>query len=284
MLRKSTVNEIPSRFTPAYQWIILSILWFSHIVYFLNYLTVGTLAPLIQPELGLSSAQIGFLCSAITIGSMATQIPAGVLCDLIGVKWVMSLGLVVMGGASISMSWVHSYTGAFLVLMLLGLGIGCIQAPASKAIMTWFSSKGRATAMGIKQTGINIGGVLASILLPALALQFNSWRFSFRAAGFASLFSALLMLMFYKETYASSGGSFGMPFLKKKLSLSHFTKGFFTDLSFRSSFNDDPVLFYDILYALCQPDSKYFNPSIRSSLGSGLRRGCFRKGWLESLK
>lgn len=215
MLKKLTVNEIPSRFTPPYQWIILSILWFSHIVYFLNYLTVGTLAPLIQPELRLSSAQVGFLCSAITIGSMATQIPAGILCDLIGVKWVMSLGLVVMGGASISMSWVHSYTSAFLLLMLLGLGIGCIQAPASKAIMTWFSSKGRATAMGIKQTGINIGGVLASILLPALALQFNSWRFSFRTAGFASLFSALLLFMFYKETYASSGGSFGMPFLKK---------------------------------------------------------------------
>jgi MFS family permease len=215
VLRKLTANEIPSRFTPAYQWIILSILWFSHIVYFLNYLTVGTLAPLIQPELGLSSAQIGFLCSAITIGSMATQIPAGLLCDLIGVKWVMSLGLVVMGGASISMSWVHSYTGAFLVLMLLGLGIGCIQAPASKAIMTWFSSKGRATAMGIKQTGINIGGVLASILLPVLALQFNSWRFSFRAAGFASLFSALLVFIFYKESYTSYEDSFGMPFLKK---------------------------------------------------------------------
>jgi sugar phosphate permease len=215
VLRKLTVNETPPRLTPAYQWIILSILWFSHIVYFLNYLTVGTLAPLIQPELGLSSAQIGFLCSAITIGSMAIQIPAGVWCDLIGAKWVMSLGLVLMGGASISMSWVHSYTSAFLLLMLLGVGIGCNQAPASKAIMTWFSIKGRATAMGVKQTGINIGGVLASILLPALALQFNSWRFSFRAAGFASLFSALLVFTFYKETYTSSEDSFRMPFLKR---------------------------------------------------------------------
>jgi MFS family permease len=99
--------------------------------------------------------------------------------------------------------------------MFLGLGIGCNQAPASKAIMTWFSTKGRATAMGIKQTGINIGGVLASILLPALALQFNSWRFSFKAAGVASLFSALLVFTFYKETYVFSGSSFRMPFLKK---------------------------------------------------------------------
>ena len=217
MLKKLTEPEPLSRSTPAYPWVILSILWFSHIVYFLNYLTVGTLAPLIQPELGLSSAQIGFLCSAITMGSMAMQIPAGVLCDLIGVKWVMGLGLVLMGGASISMSWVHSYTGAFLLLMLLGIGIGCIQAPASKAIMTWFSAKGRATAMGIKQTGINIGGILASVLLPALALQFNSWRFSFKVAGVASLFSALLLFTFYKETYPSSEGFFRMPFLRRNL-------------------------------------------------------------------
>ena len=284
MLKKLTTPEPPSRLTPAYQWIILSILWFSHIVYFLNYLTVGTLAPLIQPELRLSSARIGFLCSAITIGSMATQIPAGILCDLIGVKWVMSLGLVVMGGASISMSWVHSYTSAFLLLMLLGLGIGCIQAPASKAIMTWFSPKGRATAMGIKQTGINIGGVLASILLPALALQFNSWRFSFRTAGFASLFSALLVFTFYKETYVSSGDSFRMPFLKKSflylLSQRDFSliclSGVFlmmTQYSFTT---------YFMLYA-----NRVLNIPIHhsgSSLGSGIRRGCFRKNRLESLK
>lgn len=210
-------TRTPSSLTLPYQWIIVSILWVSHIVYFLNYLTVGTLAPFIQPELRLTSAQIGLLCSAITMGSMMVQVPVGILCDHFGAKWVMSGGLVLMGGAGISMSWIHSYTGAFLLLVLLGMGIGCNQAPASKAIITWFPQKGRATAMGIKQTGINIGGVLASVLLPTLALQFNSWRIAFRAAGFGSLFSAFLVFTLYKETVSGSGDSFQKIFLKRAI-------------------------------------------------------------------
>jgi len=217
VLRKLIPTNTPLRSTLPYPWIIVSILWASHIVYSLNYLTVGTLAPFIQPELRLSSAQIGLLCSAITMGSMMIQVPVGFLSDRFGAKWVMSSGLVLMGVAGISMSWIHSYAGAFLLLMLLGVGIGCNQAPASKAIIRWFPQKGRATAMGIKQTGINIGGVLASILLPMLALQFGGWRVAFRAAGFASWFSALLLFVLYRETSNGPGDSFQKVLLRRTI-------------------------------------------------------------------
>ena len=188
-----------SKRTIPYQWAIVSILWVSHTVYFLNYMTIGTLAPFIQPELGLTSAQVGFLCSAMTIGAILIQIPAGILCDLFGTKWVMGAGLLLTGGAAISMSWVYAYSSAFFLLILAGMGIGCNQAPGSKAIILWFSPKGRATAMGIKQTGINMGGVLASVFLPAIALHFKDWRFSFKAAGLASLLSAVSILFLFKD-------------------------------------------------------------------------------------
>lgn len=198
-----------------YPWIIVSILWVSHTVYFLNYMTVGTLAPFIQPDMRLTAAQIGLLCSAITLGCMVIQIPAGISGDRFGPKWVMILGLLLIGGAAIFLSSVHSYRGAFSLLVLLGMGIGCNQAPASKAILTWFPSKGRATAMGFKQTGINMGAVLASLLLPLIALQFNNWRISFRVAGLASVFSAVLLMLFYKERQTPPVDSFRPLFSKK---------------------------------------------------------------------
>jgi len=179
-------------------------------------MTVGTLAPFIQPDMGLSAAQIGLLCSAITLGCMVIQIPAGISGDRFGAKWVMVLGLLLIGGAAISLSSVRSYLGAFSLLVLLGIGIGCNQAPASKAIVTWFASKGRATAMGLKQTGINMGAILAALLLPFIALQFNNWRISFRVAGFASVFSAILLILFYKERQTPSLDSFRPYFLRKK--------------------------------------------------------------------
>jgi MFS transporter, ACS family, hexuronate transporter len=199
-----------------YPWIIVAILWFSHTVYFLNYMTIGTLAPFIQPELRLSSAQVGILSSAMTIGTILIQIPAGFLCDLFGTKWVMGLGLLFTGGAAILMAWAETYSSAFLFLVLGGIGIGCNQAPGSKAIIMWFSSKGRATAMGIKQTGINMGGVLASVLLPAVALRFGNWRFSFRAAGLAAILSALSIILFFRDPPRQSEPADFPPCSRKK--------------------------------------------------------------------
>ena len=201
----------PSKTGIPYQWAIVAILWVSHTVYFLNYMTIGTLAPFIQPDLRLSSAEVGLLASAMTLGTILIQIPAGVLCDFFGTKWIMGLGLLLTGGASLSMSWVHTYLGAFFLLALAGLGIGCNQAPGSKAIIVWFPSKGRATAMGIKQTGINMGGVLASVLLPAIALQFKDWRFSFKAAGLAAFLSAFSILFFFKDPPHEPGPSHHRP-------------------------------------------------------------------------
>ena len=60
----------------------------------------------------------------------------------------------------------------------------------------WFPERGRATGIGIKQPGVSTGGALASFLLPALTLQFNSWRYSFAVAGLAAVGSALLVFSF----------------------------------------------------------------------------------------
>jgi MFS transporter, ACS family, hexuronate transporter len=182
-----------------YQWVIVGVIWVSHTIYFLNYMTIGTLAPLIKSELGISSARIGLLSGAISIGSMVSQIPVGALSDRFGAKWVMAAGLILIGLSSISVSAVSSYVVIFLLLMCLGAGIGANQTPGSKAIITWFPKKGRATGMGIKQTGINMGGILASFLLPVLALRFDTWRYPCALAGLAAILTALLIFFVYRD-------------------------------------------------------------------------------------
>ncbi|MFH1123327.1 MAG: MFS transporter [Pseudomonadota bacterium] len=183
----------------AYQWVIVAILWVSHTAYYLNYMTIGTLAPFMKSDLRLSSVHIGLLSSAITIGSMVVQIPSGALADRFGAKWVMVIGLVLVGLSTLSIALAHSYLAIFLLLVLVGVGIGGNQTPGSKAIIMWFPLKGRATGMGIKQTGINMGGILASFMLPLIALHYNSWRFSFVATGLAAIAAAAPILLLYKD-------------------------------------------------------------------------------------
>ena len=182
-----------------YQWIIISVLWLSHIIYFLNYMMIGTLSPFVQPEFQLTTAQVGLLCSAVTIGSLVSNIPAGMMSDTYGAKWIMVVGLILIGCCEFAISFFNSFIWVFVFLIFVGMGIGCNQTPANKAVIMWFSQKGRATAMGIKQTGVTLGGVVASFLLPVTALYFGSWRYSFKLAGVTALLAAVLILFCYTE-------------------------------------------------------------------------------------
>jgi ACS family hexuronate transporter-like MFS transporter len=169
-------------------------------------MTVGVLAPLIKPDLQLTTAEVGLLSSASTIGSMLSQIPAGMLSGALGAKWIMVLGLVLVAVSSFAISLLNSYAALFLFLILQGIGIGCNQSPASKAIVMWFALKGRATAMGIKQMGITIGGVLASFCLPLIAIHYGNWRYAFKGTCIAALVPAAILLLLYVDPPKQSSG------------------------------------------------------------------------------
>ena len=63
----------------------------------------------------------------------------------------------------------------------------------------WFPLRGRATAMGIKQTGVTMGGMVASFCLPRIAVEMNSWQHGFLASGLVALVAAALILFLYVE-------------------------------------------------------------------------------------
>jgi len=84
------------------------------------------------------------------------------------------------------------------------MGLGCVGPATTKAILTWFPVKERATAMGIKQTGINVGEIIAASTLPALALAL-SWQYGFVSIGFMAVAIGITTLMLYKEPLESGG-------------------------------------------------------------------------------
>jgi len=51
------------------------------------------------------------------------------------------------------MSFAGSFFQAMFVMFVVGLSRGMVHPGASKAIMDWFPTRERATAMGIKQSG-----------------------------------------------------------------------------------------------------------------------------------
>jgi sugar phosphate permease len=65
-------------------------------------------------------------------------------------------------------------------------------------VLFWFPARSRATAMGIKQTGVPLAGMLGAALLPSIALA-HGWRTGVLLIGLVNLAMALLTLLLYRD-------------------------------------------------------------------------------------
>jgi len=180
-------------------WFVVLLLWVSHVIYFSITSSLGVLGPILKQDLGLNNAELGLLNSAIGIGSTFIQIPGGLCCDRYGARKTMSYGLLLIA----AFFFVFSFSGSFLFasgfLFLMGLGVGGCQVSAAKAVMDWFPFKGRATAMGVKQTGVNVGGILSSSLFPFLIILYP-WPLIIRWVSLVAFAFVFVFYFFYRDS------------------------------------------------------------------------------------
>jgi len=123
-------------------------------------LSIGPLAPFLKEGLSLNNSQIGMFTSAIFIGYMISLIPAGILEDRIGERWILGFSEITGGAFIFCMFFASHFYQALIFMCLCRIGLGGILPATSKAILTWFPEYERGTAMGLKHTAINIGGIL----------------------------------------------------------------------------------------------------------------------------
>jgi MFS transporter, ACS family, hexuronate transporter len=157
--------------------VLLAVMTLAHTVSALGNLSIPPLTPFLRDELNLTHAEVGLLMSFIYIGVVSASLFFGWITDLLGERRALTLGLGIQGIFMIGFAWVHTFLLGGFLLLLSGIGYSSVNPATTKGVMRWFPPQGRATAMGIKQTGIPLGGILAASTLPSLALAFG-WRAS----------------------------------------------------------------------------------------------------------
>ena len=153
----------------------ISMLMGAHVVGTVNVVSVLAMAPVIQRALDLSATEFGFVMTAYYCGQATWSLPAGAFVDRAGVGGVLMMA---MAGIAIGTSVVataQSLTMLLLGMYLMGSGYSFTNPSTAKGVFDWFPQRRRATAMGAKQTGVPIGGVVAAGL-GALAASID-WRF-----------------------------------------------------------------------------------------------------------
>jgi len=163
----------------------------------LSALAVAPLAPFLLESLRLSRAQVGLFLPAVYLGGVLMALPAGWLTDLLGVRKTLALGQALTGVMVALVALTGSLPLMLCCLVLAGFGFSVANPATGRAIVEWFPARERGMAMGIKQTGLTVGGILGSLLLPPIALRLD-WRDAFIVAGLLSLASAVAVMAFYR--------------------------------------------------------------------------------------
>lgn len=133
------------------------------------FLGVGTLAAFVQADLDLSGTQTGLLVTAVGLVPLFALLPVGRMLDRYGERWLVGPGALVLGCGVAVATTQQDYVAVIVLLLVGGTGYATAQPGGSSAVAGWFTGPRRGLAMGIRQTGLPLGGALAAAILPTLA-------------------------------------------------------------------------------------------------------------------
>src|ERR1700736_4314409 len=123
----------------------------------------GVLGPFLQADLHMTQATLGLLSAAAFGGMAVGMLPGGLLTDRFGERTMMATGV---GGAGIAMlagSLADSSNILLIAFLVASVGAAFAATGGPKTIVRWFTPNRRGTAMGVRQTGMPLGGLLASL-------------------------------------------------------------------------------------------------------------------------
>jgi sugar phosphate permease len=186
------------------RWAILALVTLAYAAAALAALAVAPLAPFLRNDLRLTRVEVGLLLPAVYLGGVLMSLPSGWLADRFGVRPTLALG-VALTGALVALA-TTSPSLPLLLLCLVGAGFGfSVGNPATgKVVVDWFPARERGVAMGVKQTGLTLGGITGALVLPPLAVELG-WRDALAGAGAFAALGGLAVLALYRSPPGKGG-------------------------------------------------------------------------------
>ena len=156
-------------FSPV--WPGFSLVVAAHCLGAMNLLAVLACSPLIASELDLSAVDIGLIASAYSAALGGLSIPAGRLADSLGVRSSLFLAAMLIAAGAMTIAASSSFGPVLAGIVLCGAGYSLVNPAAGRAVLQWYPAGLRGTLMGIKQTGVPIGGAIgtaSAVLAPTV--------------------------------------------------------------------------------------------------------------------
>lgn len=182
---------------------VLSMLFITWIVSFMDRMAMSVAIPYISADLQLSPLESGMILTAFYAGYAIMQIPGGILADRFGPRRVATIAMLLWSGFTALSGAVGNLTQMLVVRFLFGLGEGAFPACAFKTIAVWFPRKERATANAIMTASNPLGAALSPLAVVAI-MSIWGWRTVFYGLFAFGLIVALLFWIFVRDRPSAS--------------------------------------------------------------------------------
>jgi len=164
------------------RWWIVWTLFLSTVTNYISRQTFSVLAPLITAQYHLTHTDLSKILGAFQISYALTWLLGGIFLDAVGTRLGLALAVVFWSVINILTGFASSVFGFAAFRFLLGIGEGFNWPGASKTVAEWFPSQERSLAVAIFDSGSSVGGAVAALAMPLIALTFG-WRSAFLLSG-----------------------------------------------------------------------------------------------------
>lgn len=173
---------------------------------------IGVLGGFLQADLQLSHASVGVLAGVLNVAPIVGLMLAGEWLDRAGERRVIGMGALIMALAMTLAGITTTFPGLLFCLFFVGIGYSTAQPGGTKAVFHWFPVRERGLAMGVRQAGLPLGGVVAAALFPGIASHIG-WQAAFLVGASVIVSGGALFCLVYRSSpgVASRHGSAECP-------------------------------------------------------------------------
>ncbi len=170
-------------------------------------MSYSILLPPMREALGLTYTQVGLIGTGNFIGYLCLAIVGGFLAARFGARKVISVSLVVIGTSLFLTGLSNSFTTAFVMRLITGMGTGGAYIPMMALPAAWFAARKRGLATGINTMGTGIGLSITGLVLPLLIVQYGTsgWRYSWYLMGAIAFICAFICYLLLRDNPAEKG-------------------------------------------------------------------------------
>jgi MFS transporter, ACS family, hexuronate transporter len=190
-------GESPKSRSPGrVRWWVVWTLFFSTVTNYISRQTFSVLAPVITAQYHLTHTDLAKILGAFQVSYAVTWLLGGIFLDAVGTRLGLSLAVIFWSVINILTGFATSVFAFASFRFLLGIGEGFNWPGASKTVAEWFPSQERSLAVAIFDSGSSVGGAVAALLIPLIALAFG-WRAAFVLSGALGFIWLLVWLRVY---------------------------------------------------------------------------------------